>query len=113
MTHHAEISAQPVVRDRWGGWTHPDFFIPADDREYALPGEFEAWLAAHHLKSATTWMDNDVPEEMAERFRKTGNCNDWQPSKPPGEGWFTGAIHDTEDGAVCIWLCQLKENPAA
>ncbi|EHL4600861.1 hypothetical protein MPC93_005083 [Salmonella enterica] len=21
-----------------------------------------------------------------------------------GEGWFVGSIHDTEDGAVCIWL---------
>ena len=28
----------------------------------------------------------------------------WQPETPAGGGWFVGSIHDTEDGAVCIWL---------
>ncbi|MGM8734492.1 hypothetical protein ACS6LA_22420, partial [Enterobacter hormaechei subsp. xiangfangensis] len=23
---------------------------------------------------------------------------------PAGDGWFVGSIHETEDGAVCIWL---------
>ena len=113
MTHPAELSAQPVVRDRWGGWTHPDFFTPADGREYPLPGEFGAWLAAHYLTSATTWMDNDVPEHMSVRFGKTGDCSDWQPSRPPGEGWFMGSIHDTDDGAVCIWLRRRDEGKTA
>jgi len=30
----------------------------------------------------------------------------WQPESPTGDGWFVGSIHDTEDGAVCIWLRQ-------
>lgn len=112
MTHQADITAQPVVRDRWGGWTHPDFFIPADDREYPLPGEFETWLKAHNLKAATTWMDNEVPEEQMARFWETGNCSEWLPSGPAGEAWFTGSIHDTDDGPVCIWLCPLREGAA-
>ncbi|WRH15744.1 hypothetical protein GC087_24405 (plasmid) [Pantoea sp. JZ2] len=29
------------------------------------------------------------------------------PVKPPGEGWFTGSIHDTDDGPVCVWLRPL------
>lgn len=113
MTHPAELSAQPVVRDRWGCWTHPAFFTPADNREYPLPGEFEAWLTAHHLISATVWMDNEVPEAMSVRFGKTGDCSDWLPSCPAGEGWFTGSIHDTEDGAVCIWLRRRDEGGTA
>jgi hypothetical protein len=84
MTKPAEISAQPVVRDRWGGWTHPDFFSPSDSREFPRPGEFEAWLAEHHLQSATVWMENDVPDWMMDTFWKTGNCSLWQPSVPAG-----------------------------
>lgn len=33
-----------------------------------------------------------------------GDLSSWQPEQPNGEGWFVGSIHDTEDGAVCIWL---------
>ncbi|ORJ49391.1 hypothetical protein B2M27_15395 (plasmid) [Kluyvera intermedia] len=113
MTKPAEISAQPVVRDRWGGWTHPDFFSPSDSREFPRPGEFEAWLAEHHLQSATVWMENDVPDWMMDTFWKTGNCSLWQPSEPAGSGWFTGSIHDTDDGAVCIWLRRREEDVAS
>ncbi|RVU72169.1 hypothetical protein [Pantoea dispersa] len=109
MTHPAEISAQPVVRDRWGGWTHPAFFLPAGGSEYPQPGEFDAWLDEHNLQSATTWMENDVPEWMMDVFRKTGNCSQWQPSGPPGGGWFTGSIHDTDEGPVCVWLRRKAE----
>ncbi|MEN4564387.1 hypothetical protein [Pantoea agglomerans] len=109
MTHPAEISAQPVVRDRWGGWTHPEFFVPADGNEYPQPGEFEAWLTAHNLAAAFTWMENDAPDWMMQAFRRTGNCSQWQPSGPGGEGWFTGSIHDTDDGPVCVWLRSKTE----
>lgn len=109
MTYPAEITAQPVVRDRWGGWTHPDFFKTPDGRELPQPGEFERWLEAHHLQSATTWMEHDVPEQMMEQYQKTGNCSNWEPSVPAGDGWFIGSIHDTEDGAVCIWLCPRND----
>jgi len=109
MTHPAEISAQTVVRDRWGGWTHTDFFLPADGNEYPQSGEFEAWLALHNLQSATAWMENEVPEWMMAAYWKTGNCSSWQPSGPAGDGWFTGSIHDTDDGPVCVWLRKKQE----
>ena len=112
MTHPAEIPAQPVVRDRWGGWTHPAFFEPARGESEA-PGEFTAWLAEHHLVSATTWMENEVDEWQMARFRQTGSCSDWSPSRPPGDDWFTGSIHDTQDGPVCIWLRPCRDKDAA
>jgi len=28
----------------------------------------------------------------------------WNPEAPAGDGWFVGSIHDTDSGAVCIWL---------
>ncbi len=110
MTHPAEISAQPVVRDRWGGWTHPDFFVPAGGNEYPQPGEFEAWLTTHNLAAAFTWMENDAPDWMMQAFRNTGDCSRWEPSGPAGEDWFTGSIHDTDDGPVCVWLRSKTES---
>ncbi|WP_366557365.1 hypothetical protein [Pantoea rodasii] len=46
-------------------------------------------------------------------YRKTGNCGAWQPSGPAGEGWFTGSIHDTDDGPVCVWLRPDAQEPDA
>jgi len=109
MTVHAEISARDVVRDRWGHWTHPDYFTSVDGNEFAASDDFSAWLNAHRLKSATSWMENDVDPSQMKRYWKTGNCSDWEPVRPPGEGWFTGSIHDTDDGPVCVWLCPLAE----
>lgn len=109
MTYPAEISAQPVVRDRWGGWTHHEFFVPAGDNEYPQPGEFEAWLSAHNLAAAFIWMENDAPGWLMEEFWKTGNCSQWEPSGPAGGGWFVGSINDTDDGPVCVWLCNKMQ----
>jgi hypothetical protein len=39
-----EIKALPVERDQYGYWTHPDYFKPANGREYGLKREFDAWL---------------------------------------------------------------------
>ncbi|WP_028715664.1 hypothetical protein [Pantoea ananatis] len=109
MNNVAEISAHEVVRDRWGHWTHPFYYSPPEDREFALPGAFNDWLKANNLKSATSWMENEVEERQMNRFWKTGDCSDWTPAKPPGEGWFTGSIHDTDDGPVCVWLRPLSD----
>lgn len=108
MTNHADISAREVVRDRWGHWTHPFYYSPPDNREYAPPCAFHDWLKTHRLQSATSWMENDVEDWQMERYWKTGDCSDWMPVSPPGEGWFTGSIHDTDDGPVCVWLRPLS-----
>lgn len=112
MNNVAEISAHEVVRDRWGHWTHPFYYSPPEDREFAPPGAFYDWLKTHSLQSATSWMENEVEERQMNRFWKTGNCSDWTPAKPPGEGWFTGSIHDTDDGPVCVWLRVLSDRTA-
>jgi len=92
------------VRDRCGGWTHPEFFVPAEGNEYPLPGEFEAWLSEHALQSANTWMENDVPGWLVMTFWKIDNCSRWQPSGPAGDGWFVGSLYDTDDSPVCVCL---------
>jgi hypothetical protein len=113
MTQQAELSARTVVRDRWGTWTHPDFFKAANGNEFPLKGEFEAWLVEHNLISAHTWMASDAPDWQMDTFWASGNCASWEPGRPAGEGWFIGSIHDTEDGPVCIWLCRNPKEEAA
>ncbi|EQB0362493.1 hypothetical protein ACYAGF_003739 [Yersinia enterocolitica] len=36
------ITAAPVERDSHGFWTHPDYFVPANENEFGVEGEFDA-----------------------------------------------------------------------
>ncbi|HEY3616904.1 MAG TPA: hypothetical protein VGK96_08835 [Candidatus Sulfotelmatobacter sp.] len=104
--HQSEPVRQvPVARDPQGYWTHPLFFTPADGREYGAPGEFDAWLAQHHLHYALCWMENEAsPACMAAYNAGDNDISRWQPSRPAGDGWFIGSVHDSEDGPLCVWL---------
>ncbi|WP_413724709.1 hypothetical protein [Sodalis sp. RH16] len=100
------ISEQRILpmepqRDEYGFWTHPDFFEPADGREYGELGEFNAWLEVKGLEYEIDFYERDDGHE--DEF----GCADWHPSPPRGDGWFIGSIHDTEDYPVCIWLRHL------
>lgn len=98
----------PVERDQLGHWTHPAW--PQDGEENALP---KAWFAEHGLDLFIVEFENDAPEELADAYFEQGNpdCSAWQPSTPPGEGWFVFSIHDTEDGPVCVWVRSVQEGP--
>ncbi|QCA04899.1 hypothetical protein [Pantoea vagans] len=102
------IKHMAALRDEDGFWTHPDYFVPANGNEYAVPGEFSAWLRQHNLESFTLSLESDAAaSEVAENYfdgELGGDISSWQPSKPQGKGWFIGSIHDTEDGPYCIWL---------
>lgn len=111
MQHSDPLRAVPVVRDDYGYWTHPDYFVPAGDREYGAPGEYEQWLEQNRLEYAISWMENEaLPEAMARYRNHTPDCRLWEPVQPAGDGWFVGSIHETEDdGPVCIWLRHREE----
>ena len=111
MTQPEIFRRVTVARDANGYWTHPDYFTPADDREYGMPGEFQAWLKDHNLDYAMSWMENGAIGAVKTAYEQgEDNISGWIPVKPAGDGWFIGSIHDTEDGPVCIWL---KELPCA
>jgi hypothetical protein len=105
------ITAMEPQRDQCGCWTHPDFFVPADEREYPLPGEFEAWLEENHLAGRLKWMSSDVTIEQQEAYDAGSfDVSEWTPIPPGGSGWFIGSIHDTEDGPVCYWLRHVEQD---
>lgn len=89
-----------VERDEDGYWTHSEFFTPSYGREYGFNGEFEAWLSENGLQYSTVYAESDleIDDFDGAKFDK------WEPSRPEGDGWFIGSIHDTEDGPICVWL---------
>lgn len=108
------ITAVEPQRDQYGYWTHPDYFVPSDGREYGAPGEFEAWLDDNRVVGHLQWMESDVTEEQLEALEAGGgDISRWNPTPPEGDGWFIASIHDTEDGPVCYWLRPVEGDPTA
>jgi len=100
-----KITAIPVERDQYGYWTHPIYEEFCDGREFISPDEFNAWLESQGLEWKVVYRDE---EELAQNIDGY-DISAWCPESPAGEGWFVASIHDTEDGAVCIWFRQVKD----
>ncbi|MDX6914745.1 hypothetical protein R9X49_06445 [Pectobacterium carotovorum] len=107
------MEAIEVKRDEYGFWTHPDYFEPANGMDYGYPGEFDAWLSKNNLESYTLSLEDDIDaSDFAERYADgefDADVSGWNPSKPKGDGWFIGSLHDTEDGPYCIWLRKKQQ----
>ncbi len=95
-----KIVAMPVERDQYGYWTHPLYDAFCDGREFISPDEFNVWLKQNGLEWKVAYRDEDDFDYEVDGY----DISTWQPESPAGDGWFVGSIHDTEDGAVCIWL---------
>lgn len=96
----APLTALPVERDQYGYWSHPDYLVFCDGRESIPEDEFDQWMEAKGLE----WKVNYRDEEEADYDADGYDLSTWNPEAPAGDGWFVGSIHDTDDGAVCIWL---------
>lgn len=94
------INALPVERNQHGYWSHPDYLMFCDGREFISTTEFDQWASEHGLHWCVEYRDEEELEPNVDGY----DLSTWQPKAPDGEGWFVGSIHDTEDGAVCIWL---------
>lgn len=94
------IKEMPVERDEYGYWTHPEYEKFCDGREIISTEEFDAWMQKNNLQWTITYRD----EGGIDPDTDGADISAWEPERPAGEGWFIGSIHDTEDGAVCIWL---------
>ncbi|SEL40329.1 hypothetical protein SAMN04487787_110114 [Kosakonia sacchari] len=99
------IAPLPVERDQYGYWTHPVYEEFCDGREHIPTAEFNAWVTANGLEWTVDYRDEEEIDPAADGY----DISKWQPEAPAGDGWFVGSIHDTEDGAVCIWLRNKSE----
>lgn len=94
------LTALPVERDQYGYWSHPDYLAFCDGREYIPSAEFNQWMEAKGLEWKVDYRDEEETDYDADGY----DLSTWNPEAPAGDGWFVGSIHDTDDGAVCIWL---------
>ena len=108
-SHDRPIRPMTIVRDDLGHWTHPAW--PQDGEENAI---LKTWFADQGLEVFIVDFEGDASLELTDAYFEQGNpdCSAWQPSTPPGEGWFVFSLHDTEDGPVCIWV-RLRTDAAA
>lgn len=100
----------PVNRNEDGHWTHPEYAALFGDRETVSKEEFKSFCDRHGIESSIVEMENDNNQTVIDAYFEDGNPNisGWEPSTPPGEGWFVGSIHDTEDGPVCVWFRKIQ-----
>lgn len=98
------IEAARVERDGNGWWWHPDLpdFGDPDDHERYVAA-YDAWIAKQGLRVFSIDMEGDGPEDHP-YWSGDCQCNGWEPSAPPGDGWFVLCIADTEIGPVCWWV---------
>lgn len=105
-----EIQAVPILeRDANGEWAHPG--LPDFDEDAT---KYKAWLEAQGLETSTyllEYEDNAHPAYVAYFERGESSFREWLPERPAGEGWFTLAISDTENGPAWIWARRV--HPAA
>lgn len=101
----AKMTPLPVERDQYGYWTHPVYSNFCDGREHVPTAEFNAWMEANGLEWTVDYRDEEDIDPAVDGC----DISKWHPEAPAGEGWFVGSIHDSEDGAVCIWLRKKSE----
>nr|WP_314523645.1 hypothetical protein [uncultured Acinetobacter sp.] len=114
------IKLQPVevIRDEDGFFAHPQYSKALDEilgnPEYPTEQEWEDFKKSLGIEIFRTWLDGDANQDVIDRYFN-GNieaCADWNPSYPSVKGdWFIVSIHDTEDGAICLWAKNTEGEP--
>jgi hypothetical protein len=102
------IQPAEVKRDDFGFWYHPG--IPDDVEDGAA---FRKWLEAQGLITFRRDLEDESDEHptYVKYFEdEDPDVREWNPEPPVGEGWFTLAIFDTEDGPTWMWAMR-REKP--
>jgi hypothetical protein len=94
-----------IKRDADGMWMHPAFPRNELPEECDITPYVKEWGYEARFQS----LDMDAPEAVIERYANSNemDCSYWVPVAPAGEGWILGAIYDTWDCPVAMWIRPL------
>lgn len=92
------LTPAKVERDESGYWSHD--LLPVTD-EYV---DYEKLLGAFGLDVAVVWAEDQLDEAATEAMSDAGSIAAWEPRPPEGDGWVVISIHDTEDGAIALYV---------
>lgn len=97
------IVAEPMEpqRGEMGEWEHPALPWDTIPEDTVCTPYVDAW---GYESSFSTMEDEDNSEELFARYEREGSFLGWTPDPPAGEGWFLGAMYDTESGPAVLWL---------
>lgn len=105
------ISPAPVLRDETGCWWHPD--MPEFDE--GQEADWKAWIEQQGLvlsRSFLEYVSDDHPAYVAYFDNGDSDFSAWVDEPPEGDGWFTLAIFDSEDGPVWTWARRATDSHA-
>lgn len=109
------IEAVEVVRDKEGGYTHPEweaFSLSLDDMEM-IPGYLlQLFEKAHECKVEAVTFESTVDEDCAawvEYNDAGGGFASWS-LYPPRDDAVLLSVHDTENGPVQLWAVPAGES---
>ena len=100
-------------RDSSGFTMHPDLpqFIEGEDE-----GVMDANLFTREgLETDFVEFESDAPEALRDRWYddEGGECTEWVPTTPQGDGWLLAGIWDTEDGPIAYFVRPLDMGASA
>lgn len=102
------IEAAPVARADDGSFWHPGMPLFDEGQE----GEMSAWIAAQGLEIKRGMLE-DCPDDhpvYVDYFENgASSFLEWVDEPPSGEGWFTLAIQDSEDGPGWCWARRFAQ----
>ncbi|WP_110685109.1 hypothetical protein [Salinicola aestuarinus] len=107
------IQREELQRNSDGMWTHSEWAAFCDQREYVHRDEVNEWLDKHGLEFSIVELESepeDHPAYISYFDEMDPDLELWEPNPPAGDGWILLSLHDTEDGAVQIWV--REKSPA-
>ena len=95
-----QIIENPVITS--DGYLHPEY-PDFEGREWITFDEWKEWLDQENLEDSAHLLEyEDTPFSEAYFEGQAVDLSEWEINKPEGDGWFLGAMFDTEDGPYCV-----------
>ncbi|MEG1247612.1 MAG: hypothetical protein RR184_01215 [Citrobacter sp.] len=88
-------------RDEHGYWTHPALIRSCCQTSPQLMW----WLRVQKLVCFVMTMRDEATDAFCAGWNNgPPDASTWELVPPPGEDWFLGSVHPTDEGPACYWF---------